>query len=114
MTVWQKAIKLSKEIYLLTEKFPKEELYGPTSQMRRAGVSTPSNIAEGRSRNTKKDFAHFLKISLGSEAELETQIEICKQPPKIGSLNFSNVENLTSEVMKMLHGMIKSLLKPES
>lgn len=66
-------------IYKLTENFPKSEIYGLTSQMRRAAVSIPSNIAEGKMRGTRKDYRHFLLNAYGSGAELETQIEIAKQ-----------------------------------
>ena len=65
-------------VYSLTADFPKEEIYGLTAQMRRSAVSIPSNIAEGRRRNTEKDFARFLSIAFGSGAELETQVEIAK------------------------------------
>lgn len=114
LLVWQSAVTLSKEIYLLTAQFPKEEMYGLTSQMRRSAVSIASNIAEGRSRGTKKDFVQFLRIALGSGAELETQIEIAKQLPFSSLLDYSSTEKFLSETMKMLHGMIKSLLKAES
>ena len=72
LLVWQKSVELVVEIYKLTENFPKSEIYGTTSQMRRAAVSIPSNIAEGKSRGTRKDFRHFLLNSFGSGAELET------------------------------------------
>lgn len=78
LLVWQKALELSVEIYNLTENFPKEEIYGLTSQIRRAAVSIPSNIAEGRYRGSKKDFSQFLRIAYASGAELETQLEIAK------------------------------------
>ena len=78
LIVWEKAINLTVEIYKITENFPKEEIYGLTSQMRRSAVSIPSNIAEGRNRGTRKDFCNFLRIALGSCAELSTQIEIKK------------------------------------
>ncbi|MFA6183761.1 MAG: four helix bundle protein [Parcubacteria group bacterium] len=76
LIVWQKAMELVTEIYKLTDKFPKEEIYGIVSQMRRCAISIPSNIAEGRRRDGKKDFRRFLIIAYGSGAELETQIEI--------------------------------------
>lgn len=82
LLVWQKALKLSVKVYELTEKFPKEEIYGLTSQMRRASVSIVSNIAEGRNRGTRKDFAQFLRMALGSSAELEAQSQISKQIKK--------------------------------
>jgi four helix bundle protein len=114
LLVWQKAIELSKEVYILTDQFPKEEIFGITSQMRRSSISIPSNIAEGRHRKTKKDFIQFLHIALGSGAELETQIEIAKILPKTKNLDFSKVSSLLSDTMKMLHGMINALNKAES
>lgn len=85
LIVWQKGIELTKQVYLITDKFPREEIYGITSQMRRSAVSIPSNTAEGRSRGTRKDFVQFLRIAMGSASELETQIEIAKNfhRPKI-------------------------------
>ena len=78
LEVWKKSIELVKSIYILTHNFPEDEKYGLTSQIRRAVVSIPSNIAEGSARTTTKDFSHFLAISLGSVAELETQLIIWK------------------------------------
>ncbi len=115
LIVWHKAIALSKEVYLLTDNYPKEELFGLTAQMRRSAVSIPSNIAEGRSRNTRKDFIQFLHIALGSASELETQIEIAKQLPKTQKFSYKNVDILVNEVSKMIMGMIKKLkLAPRS
>jgi len=76
LRIWQKGIEVVKDIYILTKKFPKEELYGLTSQMRRSAVSIPSNIAEGFRRYHNKEYKQFLYIALGSCAELETQIII--------------------------------------
>lgn len=86
LIVWQKSIELVKEIYLLTEDFPKEEIYGLTSQIRRCAVSIPSNIAEGKMRTTNKEFSHFLSIAYGSGAELETQLILAKLLNKTKSL----------------------------
>src|SRR3989344_5311138 len=86
LIVWQKSVELVEHIYHLTKKFPKEEVYGLVSQMRRASVSIPSNIAEGRLRRSKKDFIQFLQIAFGSGAELETQIIISKKS-KIGLMS---------------------------
>lgn len=96
-------------IYTLTEKYPKEEIYGLTNQSRRAAVSIPSNIAEGKYRGTKKDFSNFLRIAFGSGAELETQIEIAKRLFKDKQLDFSKADSLLCEIMKMLNVMIKNL-----
>jgi four helix bundle protein len=79
MIVWQKAIELVIEVYALTKKFPQEEIFGLTSQMRRASVSIPSNIAEGFTRRTRKEYAQFSRIAFGSGAELETQVIIAKR-----------------------------------
>ena len=109
LIVWQKGIELSRQIYLLTERFPKEEIYGITSQMRRAAVSIPSNIAEGRSRGTRKDFIQFLRIALGSISELETQIEIVKQLPQTKTLSYQEIDILLNELSRMVMSMIKKL-----
>ncbi len=109
LIVWQKAMILVKEIYLLTEYFPKDELYGITQQIRRAVVSIPSCIAEGYLRKHKKEYVHFLSISLGSAAELETQILICKMLPKFTQIDFTRTESLLTEVLKMLYVMTNKL-----
>lgn len=106
LIVWQKAVELAKRTYVLTNKFPSEERFGLASQMQRAAVSIPSNIAEGKLRGSSKEFAHFLRISFGSGGELETQIEIAKQLPKTKGLDFRPLETLLSEVMRMLNVMI--------
>lgn len=109
LIVWQKSLLLAIETYNLTEKFPREEIYGLTSQMRRSAISIPSNIAEGRGGGTRKDFAQFLRVSLGSCAELETQFEIAKQLLKTKNLDYSGVGLLTAEITKMLNSMIRKL-----
>ena len=109
LIVWQRAIELVIEVYNLTEKFPREEIYGLTSHMRRAAVSVPSNIAEGRHRGTRKDFAHFILNAYASGAELETQIEISKRLIKTKHLDYYVVDRLLTEVMKMLNSMINKL-----
>ena len=109
LIVWQKGVELSVLVYELTEKFPNEERYALTSQMRRAAVSIPSNIAEGSCRSTKKDFCQFLHIALGSAAELETQIEIAKRISKTSNISYTTIEALLTEVMKMLNALISKL-----
>ena len=109
LIVWQKSMDLVVEVYKLTENFPKSEMYGLISQMRRASVSIPSNIAEGRRRGSRKDFCRFLYNSFGSGSELETQIEVSKRLPFGKELAFSKVDSLLDEVMKMLSKMIQSL-----
>ncbi|MBI4096849.1 MAG: four helix bundle protein [Candidatus Levybacteria bacterium] len=109
LIVWQKAMELIKEIYLLTSMFPKDELYGLRSQMERAAVSIASQIAEGYLRRHRKEYIHFLSISLGSAAELETQILVCQSLDKFKHIDFSKAKSLLQEVMKMLFVMVQKL-----
>ena len=96
-------------VYGLTQNFPKEEIYGIVSQMRRASVSIPSNIAEGSRRSSRKDFRNFLLNAYGSGAELETQIKIAKRLQFGKSEHYLKTENLLSEVMKMLNKITSEL-----
>ena len=107
--MWNKAIELVVAVYTLTDQFPKEEVYGLTSQMRRCAVSMPSNIAEGRLRGGNKEYRQFLLIAFGSGGELETQIEIAKRLPRTKNLSYTTVDALLSEVMKMLNSTITNL-----
>ena len=109
LLVWQKAVKLSIAVYKLTEKFPARETYGLSSQLRRAAVSVPSNIAEGRRRSTAADFAHFLHMAYGSLAEIETQLLIGKELSFMSQKEYEEVRVAIVEISKMLHGMIKKL-----
>ena len=114
LVVWQKSVDLVVEAYALTEIFPQQEIYGLTSQMRRAAVSIPSNIAEGRRRGTRKDFRHFLLVAYGSGSELETQIKISQRLPLGNGVDFSRAESLLDEVMRMLNVMIGKLASTET
>jgi four helix bundle protein len=96
-------------IYKLTERLPKEEIYGLISQMRRASVSIPSNIAEGSRRSSRKDFRNFLLNAYGSGAELETQLEIAERLQLFKNENYSETKNLLSEVMRMLNSLTSEL-----
>lgn len=109
LIVWQRSVDLAVAVYELIEKFPREELYGISSQMKRASVSISSNIAEGRKYGSKKEFTHFLSIAYGSGAELETQIEIVKRLPFGKNLEYNKVDGLLLEVMKMLNKILFSL-----
>ena len=109
LEVWKKGILLVLKIYEIVRTFPKDEHYALTDQIRRAVVSIPSNIAEGASRNTTKEFIQFLYVALGSASELETQIIIAE---KLGYIK--NNQNLISEITiirKMLNALITSLKK---
>jgi len=95
LRVWQKGVELVKEIYGITKNFPKEELYGLSMQMRRAAVSIPSNIAEGFRRKYIKEYRQFLRVALGSCAELETQIIIARE---LNYLNMDESKNLMASI----------------
>jgi len=109
MIVWQKGMQLVKEVYSLTKKLPKEELYVLTHQMRRSAVSIPSNIAEGQARAGTKEFAHFLSIATGSKAELQTQLLICVDIGYFSSVDITTAMELSEEVGKMLNSLIRKL-----
>ena len=106
LIVWQKSMDLVVSIYTITSHFPKNEMYALSSQMQRAAVSIPSNIAEGSRRKTKKDTVHFWTIAFGSGSELETQIEIIKRLPFGKNISFEKADSLLEEIMKMLNKMI--------
>ncbi|MBR1565332.1 MAG: four helix bundle protein [Oscillospiraceae bacterium] len=107
MIVWQKAMDLVDEVYRLVRLLPKEETYALADQMRRAVVSIPSNIAEGHSRQSQKDFGHFLVIAKGSIYELETQIHVCLRQQFFVEEQASGALSLCDEVSRMLTALIK-------
>lgn len=109
LLVWNKSVQLTLSIYRITENFPAREMYGLSSQMRRAAVSIASNVAEGRRRGTDADFRHFLQMAHGSLAELETQLFISKKLSFCEEKEFHAIKSQLTEVSKMLHGMIKKL-----
>lgn len=111
LIVWQKSILLVKEIFILTDKFPKSELYGIISQMRRSAVAIPSNIAEGYGRKSLKEYSQFYSIAYGSGLELETQILIAKELGLAKKEDFDKVELLLEEVLKMLNSMTSKMKK---
>ena len=113
LEVWQRAMTLAREIYQVTVRFPGEEKFGLVNQMRRAAVSIPSNLAEGHARSGSNEFRHFVSITMGSVAELETQIILSAD---LGYLNVKAKDGLLNQVDtigKMLRGLYKSL-KPKS
>ena len=109
LQVWQKAMDLVVEIYKISKLLPKEETYGISDQIRRAAVSIPSNIAEGQSRNSAKEFIQFLSIARGSLAELETQLLICIKVNMLSEDNIAEAQNITTEVGKMIKGLMNKL-----
>jgi four helix bundle protein len=111
LIVWQKAIDLVEEVYKATHSFPRDEIYGLTSQIRRAAVSIPSNIAEGQGRRTTPDFLRHLSIAYGSLLELETQILIAIRLRYLTQAKCSEVMRLTAESGRLLNGLMSSLAK---
>ena len=107
LVVWQKSMDFVIFVYEITKKFPKNEDYALTSQIRRAVISVPSNIAEGSRRNTQKDFAHFLTMSLGSLAELDTQIKIAERLKYVSKKDEIELYEKLSEIMRMLNKLIE-------
>ena len=112
LIAWQKAIALVTYIYSVTSKFPREEIYGLTSQLRRAAVSIPSNIAEGQGRATKGEFIQFLCHARGSLYELETQIIIGRNLEYLTTEQEESLAGSIAEIGRILNGLITSLQKP--
>ena len=109
LNIWNAGIALVKDVYSLTGKFPKQEMYGLVSQMRRSAVSIPSNIAEGFRRHHNKEYRHFLYISLGSCAELETQITIAKELRYIPQDKEPELLERLDHICRMITNLIKKL-----
>jgi four helix bundle protein len=111
LNVWQKSHKLAIMVYQLTRNFPKEELYGITSQLRRAVISIPTNIAEGCGRGSDKDFAKFAQIAIGSASESEYLILLSNELGYIDKDNFDDLTEKICEIKRMLTSLIKNLHK---
>ena len=109
LIVWQKAMDLTVQVYNLTKKIPKEELYGLTNQLRRAVVSIPSNIAEGNGRASTGDYVRFLSIARGSVAEVETQLLICVRLKYLTQEDIESLLSLVDEIGQMLNSIITKL-----
>jgi four helix bundle protein len=109
LDVWQRAMDLAAHVYEATQSFPKAEVYGLAGQMRRCAVRVPSNIAEGRGRQSTPDFLKFLSIAYGSLAELQTQIELSERLRYITSDANEGLQERTNEVGRMLNGLMNSL-----
>jgi four helix bundle protein len=109
LLVWQRSIQLATAIYRLTRDFPREELYGLTSQMTRAAVSIASNIAEGQGRLSTGEFQQFLDMARGSSFELQTQLEVARSLGLGSVKSIDEAEALSLEVTKMINGILKAL-----
>jgi four helix bundle protein len=111
LVVWQRAMQLTVAIYRLTHEFPREEIYGLTSQIRRSAVSLPSNIAEGHGRLNKGEYRQFLGIARASNFELQTQLEIARALEFGNSKLLNEAEGLSHEVGKMLYAILDTTKK---
>ncbi|HZZ77747.1 MAG TPA: four helix bundle protein [Gemmataceae bacterium] len=109
LLVWQKGIRLAKEVYRLTRDFPADERFGLISQMRRAAISVPSNIAEGQARRTTKDFIQFIAIAEGSVAELDTQLELSYELGYCDRTTAAPIATILEELKKMLNSLRRKL-----
>jgi four helix bundle protein len=109
LDVWKKAIFLAKKMYELTEKFPSREAFGLSNQLRRSAVSVASNIAEGQARNSKKEFLYFLNVSVGSLAEIETQLIIAKEIGYVSEEIQDQFLLITDELTRMVKGLMNHL-----
>lgn len=109
LLAWQKSFELALAIFDLTKNFPKSELYGLISQMRRAAFAIPSNIAEGYTRQHRREYIQFLSIAYSSGAELETQLLLAKKLGLAPTEKFQKSEELLSETMRLLNGLIRKL-----
>jgi four helix bundle protein len=109
LIAWQKSMDLVEKIYDLTRTFPREEVYGLTSQMRRAAISVPSNIAEGAAGRSVIQFRNYLSVGVGSLNELATQLEIAHRIGYLDVTTFTDIESLVDECLAVTYGLRKSL-----
>lgn len=109
LVAWQRAMDLVEDIYKISEKFPKSEIYGLTSQLRRAAVSVPSNIAEGYGRSGRREFAHALPIALGSLAEVETQILIAERLGYLAADSRETLMESSTQTGRIVVGLMNSM-----
>jgi four helix bundle protein len=107
LRVWQRSMELVTTVYEITKQFPRDEIYGLTSQIRRAAVSVPSNIAEGHGRGTTREFAMFLRNANGSLKEVETQVLVSRRLNYIDSPTEISILEIVSDVGRMLHGLMQ-------
>lgn len=109
LLVWQKSMSLTTKIYNSTKQFPKEEIFGLTSQIRRSSISIPSKIAEGFGRDSNKEYLRFLNISIGSLFEMQTQLEIAKNIQYLNEEEFNNLYENSREIERMLVSFISKI-----
>ncbi|MCB1219952.1 MAG: four helix bundle protein [Planctomycetales bacterium] len=105
LIVWQRAVELVESVYGLTEGFPRREIYGISSQIQRAAVSIPANIAEGNARSTARDYAHFLSMALGSARELDTLLFVSQKLGYVSGRNLADAYRLLDETCRLLYSV---------
>jgi four helix bundle protein len=113
LKVWQKAMSLVEDIFRVTRRFPRDERFGLTAQIRRASVSIPSNIGEGKRRKRQRAYVNHLDIALGSQGEVEVQLEIAKRAGFLSAADYELVQRQVVEIGRMLNGLIASLQPPD-
>jgi four helix bundle protein len=111
LILWQKAFDLAIEVHRVTSTFPRFELFGLVTQLRRASVSVPSNIAEGSARMSTREFLHFLRIARGSLAEVQTQLHLAKAVGYVPEPTFSEIDQKVEEVGRILNAVTAGLLR---
>lgn len=111
LVVWQKSMDFASNLYAATGRFPAEEKYGLTSQLRRAAVSIPSNIAEGAARESSADYARFLTIAIGSTSEVDTQLELCQRLGILNEEQYDELDGYLIEIDRMLIALRRSIQK---
>jgi four helix bundle protein len=109
LQIWQKSMELTVAVYRITQSFPREEIFGLTSQLRRCAISIPSNIAEGQGRSSEREFLHFLSIARGSNCELQTQVEIARRLGLADTQLLNDAENLSHETGKMIFAFMRAI-----
>ena len=109
LEVWKNAMDLAVRVYEVTREFPKEEIYGITSQLRRAAVSVPSNIAEGAARTSEKEFLQFINIAQGSLSEIDTQVELSNRLNYVDDQRYKDLQEKIVVVSKQLYGLRRSI-----
>ena len=114
LKVWQRSMVLVEEIYAVSVSFPRHERFGLTAQLRRASVSIPSNIAEGKRRKRQLVYLNHLDIALGSQAEVEVQLEIAKRVGFLAQDDHDRIQAIVAEVGRMLNGLIRAVQPPGS
>ena len=111
LDVWKKSIDFVIDVYKVTETFPKDERFGLTSQLRRASVSIPANIAEGAGRRSGKEFAHFLSTSQGSASEVETELIISHRLTYLNNEDYSRLQSELDDIGRMITGLSQHVQK---